>query len=38
MVAIRDGASTRLFTRNGRDITRGHRHLVEELESLREKI
>ena len=37
MVAIRDGASTRLYTRNGRDITRGHRHLVEELESLREK-
>ena len=37
MVAIRDGASIRLFTRNGRDITRGHRHLVEELESLKEK-
>ncbi len=37
VLAIRDGASTRLYTRNGRDITRGHRHLVEELESLREK-
>jgi bifunctional non-homologous end joining protein LigD len=37
ILAIRDGASTRLYTRNGRDITRGHRHLVEELESLREK-
>ena len=33
MVAIRDGASTRLYTRSERDITRGHRHLVEELES-----
>lgn len=37
IVAIRDGASTRLYTRNGREITRGHRHLVAELESLREK-
>jgi bifunctional non-homologous end joining protein LigD len=37
ILAIRDGASTRLFTRNGRDITRGHRHLVKEFESLREK-
>src|SRR5271156_6073587 len=38
MVAIRDGASTRLFTRNGRDITRGHRRLVEELERLGEAL
>lgn len=37
ILAIRDGASTRLYTRNGRDITRGHRHLVKELESLREE-
>ena len=37
ILAIRDGASTRLFTRNGRDITRGHRHLVKKFESLREK-
>jgi hypothetical protein len=36
MVAIRDGASTPLYNRNGRDITRGHRHLVEELESLKQ--
>ena len=37
IVGIRDGGSIRLFTCNGRDITRGHQHLVEELESLREK-
>jgi bifunctional non-homologous end joining protein LigD len=37
ILAIRDGALTRLYTRNGRDITRGHRHLIEELEALREK-
>ncbi len=37
VVAIRDGASTRLYTRNGRDITRGHRQLIEELDSLKEK-
>ncbi len=37
ILAIRDGASTRLYARDGRDITRGHRHLVEELESLKEK-
>jgi len=37
MVAIRDGASTRLYTRNGHDIRRGHRHLVEELETSKER-
>jgi bifunctional non-homologous end joining protein LigD len=37
VLAIRNGASIRLYTRNGRDITRGHRHLVAELESLKEK-
>jgi bifunctional non-homologous end joining protein LigD len=34
VIAIRDAGSTRLFTRNGYDISRRHRHLTELLDAL----
>ena len=34
MLAIRDVGSTRLFTRNGYDISRRHEHITERLNEL----
>ena len=37
VLAIRDGGSTRLFTRNGYDISRRHKHITEQLNGLAAK-
>jgi bifunctional non-homologous end joining protein LigD len=34
VLAIRDGGAVRLFTRNGYDISRRHRHIITALDGL----
>ena len=35
VMAVRQGRSSKLFTRNGYDISRGHPHITRKLDALR---